>query len=94
MHGSQDFEILSSDIIEVREFSFNNPFVLVTTAGGRFHVGAMTEHYDEVVPILEQYVESSFRHRFVHRWNIFVFRKQFRVSSCVKRLLCRKKNRP
>ena len=94
MHGSQDCEILPSDIIEVREFGFNNPFVLVTTAEGRYHVGAMTNQYDEVVQILERYAGSGFYRRFVHRWNVFFFRKQFRISSFVKRLLRKKEEHP
>lgn len=93
-HGSQDCEILQSDIIDVKEFGFNNPFVLVTTAGGRFHVGAMTKQYDEVVQILERYVGSGFCHRFAHRWNVFFFRKQFSVLSFVKRFLRRKEDHP
>ena len=76
-HGRQDCEILPSQIVEVKEFGFNNPFLMVTTADGRFHVGVMTNQYDEVVDILGQYVGNSFRHRFAHRWNVFFFRKQF-----------------
>ncbi len=86
-HDSQDCEILPGDIIAVKEFGFNNPFLLITTADGKFHVGAMTKQYDEVVHILERYVGSSFCQRFVHRWNVLFFRKQFGVSSFVKRLL-------
>ena len=79
--GRRYFEILPTDIAEVKEFGFNNPFLLVTTADGRFHVGALTGQYDEVVRVLERYVGSGFCRRFVHRWNVFFYRKQFRVIS-------------
>jgi hypothetical protein len=81
--GRQYCEILATDIVEVKEFGFNNPFVLVTTAEGRFHVGALTKHYDDVVRVLERYIGSGFCRRFVHRWNVLVYRTQFKVISLV-----------
>ena len=84
--GGQCRELLPTDIVEVEEFAFNNPFVLVTTGDARFHVGAMTDQYDDVVRVLKRFVGSDFCHRFVHRWNVFFYRNQFRILSFIKSL--------
>jgi len=79
--GRESCEILPADIVDVIEFGFNNPFLLVTTRRGRFHVGALTRQYDDVIRVLERYVGSGFCHRFVHRWNVFFYRRRFKVRS-------------
>jgi hypothetical protein len=85
--GGQYFEILPADIVKVEEFGGSNPFVLATTADGRFHVGALTKRYDDVVRVLEQYAGSGFCDGFTHYCNVLLYRKQFRLLSLIKRLL-------
>jgi hypothetical protein len=79
--GGDYVEVSPTEIIEVKEFGFNNPFLLITTATGRFHVGAMTGQYDDVVRFLQRHIGSDFCHSLAHRWNVFFFRKQFRLRS-------------
>jgi hypothetical protein len=65
-------QILPVDIVEVREFAFNNPFLLVTTKLGRFHVGARSKHYDDVVRVLEAFVGREEIDTESHRWNVLL----------------------
>src|SRR5947209_2927758 len=59
--GNEYVELLPNDIVEIKEFGFNNPFLLVVTTQGNFHVGASARQYDDVVRILERYGGSGFR---------------------------------
>ena len=82
--GPQYCEISPTDIVKVEEFGGNNAFLLVTTADGRFHVGALSEQYDDVARVLEKSVGSGFRRRFVHRMNVLFYRKRFGFLSLIK----------
>jgi len=70
-------EIKPGDIVEVREFSFSNPFLAVTTRNCRFHVGALNNQYGDVVRILESYVGSDFCHSLAHRFNVVIYRSWY-----------------
>lgn len=82
-------EVLPTDIVEVSEFGFNNPFLLVRTADGEFHVGALSKQYDDVVRVLQRYVGNDFCQSFVHRWNVMMYRKQFRLLALIRSLVAR-----
>lgn len=90
--GSDYCEILPTDVVAVEEFGFNNPFALVmTSSGGRYHVGALSRQYDDVVRVLERNLGSSFSRRLVHRMNVFFYRRQFRLTSLVMCLFGRRR---
>jgi hypothetical protein len=87
--GRHSREISPEEILELNEYGGNHPFLLVTTAGGKFHVGLMARQYDDVVRVLEQGIGSDFSRRLVHRWNVFWYRKQFSVGSILRTLFHR-----
>jgi hypothetical protein len=90
--GQQYCEIAPSDIIEVKEYGFNNPFIMVTTRNGRFHVGALMRQYDDVARILQRYVGSEWCYCFAHLFNVLFYRKQFKLASAIKHILCSRRD--
>ena len=93
VRNDQCYEVLPTNIVEVKEYNFNNPFLRITTTDGDFHVGAMTMHYDDVVRILRRQIGDRFCDTFSHRWNAIFYRKQFSLMSLVKSLFSIERNR-
>jgi hypothetical protein len=89
--GGEYCEISPTDIVKVNEYGGGNAFILIETADGRFHVGVMSESYDDVARVLGEYVGSSFRRRLVHRMNVLLYRKQFGVGSLIRSLRFRRR---
>ena len=79
--GTDDVELMPSDIDGVEEFGFNNPFVLVTTKYGRFHVGAFKEEYDDVTGVLGKYLGDHLLQNWTHRSNVCLYRRRFSFRS-------------
>ena len=82
----QSQEILGTNIVSVREYFTKNPFLEVTTTDGDFHVGLKSEHYDDVVRVLQTLVGDDFCRKLTHRLNVLFYRKQFTLKSLVEYL--------
>lgn len=82
-HNNEWQEIRPQDIVGVVEYTFNNPFVLVRTVDGQYHVGALTRHYDVVVAILCEYAGDEFCRTLSHRVNVILYRRRISIRSVV-----------
>lgn len=91
--GDQCIELLSTNIVDVKEYCTRNPFLRISTTDGDFHVGVKSEHYDEVVRVLRGSVGDDFCRTFAHRWNVLLYRKQFSIGSLLKAIVGKKNGR-
>ena len=64
-----------TEIIKIREFAFNNPFIWVYTDTGKYTVGIYRSTYKPVCKYLKENTNLNFEKSVAHKWNDFVFMK-------------------
>jgi len=55
----------------VREYAFNNPFLLVVSNGRKYEVRPWSRQYEDIVDFIERYTEFHVKNCLAHKWNCF-----------------------
>ena len=66
--------IAPESISAVREYGFNNPFLLVVSDGKKYQVRPSSKDYDEIFEWLESHTPFKLKGKFVHKLNYVLFR--------------------
>ena len=60
-------------ITYVREYGFNNPFLLVISDGERYTMRPWAKDFDAIVDLIEQHTDFEIRNGWVHKINRFFY---------------------